>query len=524
MLPRSGIISVEGTTRTNLSGTGAPGSGYDLYSLSCAPLLSYLVIGALGFLLYLPSLSGGFVWDDASLFAGGWLARPDALSVIWLRPGDIQTEEHYWPVLYTLFYLQHWLWGSEATGYRLVNMVLHAGNGLLLLALLRKLRVRWAFAAAALFAVHPAHVESVAWIIELKDVLSGCFVLAAMLAFVMFLRANRAGGSSWAWLVASGVLFVAALGSKSVSVVMPVVLAVVCWWRGGGLQRREVLALTPFFLLSAAYTFLDLRLVGKAGNPAVDLDWFERVSIAGRAFWFYASKSVWPVGLGPIYPKWSLEGGPLVALAPAMAAVALMAVLFATAGRTGRGPAALTLIFAVALLPTLGLVPFTFQQYSFVADRYLYLAVACPAVAVAVLAAGAHSRLVAIPLRAVPVLGVFVAVWVLALLTWHHLPVYRDNESWARAVLARNPQAVIGHQVLGVALLSRGDFAGAMPHLQAVAERQPGNASAHYNLAVAHAKAGQTEQALEWLRRALEADPKHRNALGLRDRLTSRTL
>ncbi|MCX7718368.1 MAG: tetratricopeptide repeat protein [Candidatus Sumerlaeaceae bacterium] len=481
------------------------------------------MIGALGFLLYLPSLSGGFVWDDTSLFAGGWLARPDALATIWFRPGEIRTEEHYWPVLYTLFYLQHLLWGSEPTGYRLVNMVLHAGNGLLLLGLLRQLQVRWAFAAAALFAVHPAHVESVAWIIELKDVLSGCFMLAAMLAFFLSMREVRSRAVFWGWLLLSFVLFAAALGSKSVSVVTPVALAVICWWRGDGLRRREVLALTPFFLLSAAYTALDLGFVAKASNPALEFSLLERVSIAGRAFWFYIGKSFWPLGLGPVYPLWSVEAATMASLGPALLAVALLVTLAMASRRLGRGPVALAVLFTVTLLPTLGLVPFTFQQYSFVADRYLYLPVACPAVAAAYAAAGLSDRLAATSFRFMPGLVLIAAGVLLIVQTLQYIPVYRDNESWARAVLARNPQAVIGHQVLGVTLLARGDIAGAMPHLQAVIERQPGNASAHYNLAVAHALAGRTEQALECVGRALAADPEHRNALSLRDRLTTPT-
>jgi tetratricopeptide (TPR) repeat protein len=204
-------------------------------------------------------------------------------------------------------------------------------------------------------------------------------------------------------------------------------------------------------------------------------------------------------------------------------ALALLVTLAMASWRVGRGPVALALLFTVILLPTLGLVPFTFQQYSFVADRYLYLAVACPAVAAAYFAAGLSDRLATTSFRSVPGLAMVAAGVFLSVLTWQYIPVYRDNESWARAVLARNPQAVIGHQVLGVTLLARGDIAGAMPHLLAVIERQPGNASAHYNLAVAHIQAGRTEHALESLAQALAADPEHRNALALRDRLTTPT-
>lgn len=484
--------------------------------------LQFAAVGALGFLIYLPSLAGGFLWDDASLFAGGWLAKPDALATIWLRPAEIRTEEHYWPVVYSLFYLQHLLWGAEAAGYRLVNMMLHAGNGMLLLALLRQLRVPWAFPAAALFAVHPVHVESVAWIIELKDLLSGFFMLATALSFGVAMREERTNRARAVWLVMAMAMFVLALGSKSVAVVTPMALAILCWWQGT-LTRHAALALVPFFAIAALYTVVDLRFMVGVGNPSVDMGLLQRIEVAGRAFWFYAAQSLWPAKLTPLYPKWVPASSTAGALAPMALAAAVMVALAGLARRIGRGPITLMLLFAVTLLPTLGLVPFTFQQYAFVADRYLYLAVACPAVAVAVGAARIHDLVSASALRLVPAATIATLTMILAALTLKHIPVYQDNESWARTVLARNPEAVVAHQILGVSLLARGDWAGALPHLREVARCWPDNASAHYNLAVAHAKAGQRDEALACLDRALAADPSHRNSLALRDRLTTAT-
>ena len=106
----------------------------------------------------------------------------------------MKAEGHYWPLVYTTFWLEHKLWGFAPTGYHIVNVLLHWANTLLLWHLVRRLSVPGAWMVAAVFAVHPLHVESVAWVIERKDVLSGLFYLASALAWMRFVEQLRAAG------------------------------------------------------------------------------------------------------------------------------------------------------------------------------------------------------------------------------------------------------------------------------------------------------------------------------------------
>ena len=136
---------------------------------------------------YLPAmLWGDFIWDDLMMIGTPAVREATGLRQIWFSPGEIEAEVHYWPLVYTTFWLQHKLWGFAPAGFHVVNVLLHLANTLLLWQLLRRSAVPAAWLAAAVFAVHPVHVESVAWVIELKDVLSGLFYLSAALAWIRF--------------------------------------------------------------------------------------------------------------------------------------------------------------------------------------------------------------------------------------------------------------------------------------------------------------------------------------------------
>lgn len=125
---------------------------------------------------YYPALLGGFVWDDLNVAEQPAVHAWSGLWNIWFSPADIEGEGHYWPITYTTFWLEHKLWGLAPFGYHLVNVLLYMVNVLLLWTLLRRLAVPGAWAAAAVFAVHPMHVESVAWVMGRKDLLSGFFI------------------------------------------------------------------------------------------------------------------------------------------------------------------------------------------------------------------------------------------------------------------------------------------------------------------------------------------------------------
>ena len=172
---------------------------------------------------------------------------------IWFSPADIEREAHYWPVVYTSFWIEHKLWGLAPLGYHAVNVLLHLVNVLLIWRLLGRLAVPGAWIVAAVFAVHPLHVESVAWVIERKDVLSALFYLTAAGTWIRFTEAPQPRR----YLLALG-LFTAGLLSKSVVVTLPAALLIWHWWQTGRITRTDVTRLVPFFAVALAVTAADL--------------------------------------------------------------------------------------------------------------------------------------------------------------------------------------------------------------------------------------------------------------------------
>jgi len=148
------------------------------------PILAAVLIAATVVVSYLPAFRGGFVWDDND-YAGRipGLSGPSGLAKIWLSPADTA---QYYPMSYTSLWLEYQLWGLSPSGYHIDNVILHLLAAALLWLILRRLAVPGAMLAAAVFALHPVHVESVAWVTERKNVLSGVFYLAAALAYLRF--------------------------------------------------------------------------------------------------------------------------------------------------------------------------------------------------------------------------------------------------------------------------------------------------------------------------------------------------
>ncbi len=477
-----------------------------LDGLSARDTLAALALAVLGAVSYVPALSGGFVWDDVIFAEEPVIQAASGLRSIWLSPADISREGHYWPFVYTTFWLEHKLWGLQPAGYHVVNILLHLCNCLLLWRLLQRLAVPGALVIAAVFAVHPVHVESVAWIMERKDVLSALFYLTAALTWIRYTAAPHPGR----YALALG-LFTAGLLSKSVVVTLPAALVIWHWWRRGRVTRTELLRLAPLVVVGVAIIAADLSFY--RGREVLDLGYTlaERVLIAARALWFYAGKLLWPADLAVIYPLWKVDAGDLTAWAYVAAAAALAAALSLARGRIGRGPLAGVLYFGVTLGPVLGFVDFGYMQFSFVADRFQYLAGI--GVLAVVLGAIAHGvgRLPAEARRGAWGLATAVVV-VLGALTWQQAGVYRDELTLFSHIVAHNPDARDAHHNLGRALLNAGRPAEAIGAARIAVEQRPDYANTRSNLGLSLMAVQRTDEAAEQFRRALELDPRHADA------------
>jgi tetratricopeptide (TPR) repeat protein len=473
---------------------------------------------ALTLLAYLPALGAGFVWDDDDYVTDNPTLRSlDGLRRIWLEPGAVP---QYYPVTFTSLWIEYRLWGLDPFGYHLTNVALHALNALLLWTILARLQIAGAGLAAAVFALHPVHVESVAWITERKNVLSGAFYLASALAYLRaalpYPAAGRPAGARENARFASAaalVLFVAALLSKTVTCSLPAALLLVLWWKKGRVGSIDAARLAPFFVLGAGLAavtiWIEKQHVGASGADW-DLSFVERTLVAGRALWFYAGKVFLPVRLTFIYPRWEIDAAQAWQFVPPAAAVAVLLALFFARRRLGRGALAAVLFFAGTLVPALGFADVFPMRYSFVADHFQYLASIGLIVAACAAGAGVWRP------RGATGVGIAFSAALLLLLggaTARQANRYRDAETLWRDTLAKNPGAWMAHNNLGLLLLERGDAEQALAHFEAATAVKADDDFAFNNIGNVFAARGDMERAAEHFAKALAINPRNAEAL-----------
>ncbi|MFN8547532.1 MAG: tetratricopeptide repeat protein [Candidatus Eisenbacteria bacterium] len=460
-------------------------------------------------LAYLPAFSGGWVWDDDEYVLNNpTLASLSGLGKIWFDPS---TTPQYYPLVFTTFWVDARLFGLDARGYHASNVFLHAAVAVLLLLLLDRLRVAGAWAIALLFAVHPVHVESVAWITERKNVLSALFYFGAALSYLRFdpPEGSEAKRDWRPYGVALG-LFVLALLAKTTAVSLAPALLLILWWKRGRLEMKSLAPLTPFFAIGVLGGALTASLEhGKVGaqGAAWSLHALERVVLAGRAFWFYPMKLLLPHPLVFIYPRWQISVNALQLVAPLTAAAALIA-LFALRARLGKGPVVAALFYAAAIFPALGFFNVYWMRFSYVADHFQYLG----SIGILALLVAAWRRVRAPEQTALDRPVAAVVVLALALLTARQASVYRSGEDLWRDTLAKNDQAWIAHNNLGFLLANTGRGTEAEPHYRAALQLYPDFAEAHNNLATLRGQQGRFDEAIAACERAIAADPKFARA------------
>jgi Flp pilus assembly protein TadD len=465
-------------------------------------LLGLLLLAAT-ILAYQPVWHAGFIWDDDGHLTSPALRSWTGLAQIWIKLGATQ---QYYPLVHTFFWVEHRLWGEAPLGYHLLNVLLHFFSALLLVRILRQLEVPGAWLAAALFALHPVQVESVAWITELKNTLSGLCCLASALAYLRFDQERKR-----LFYGLSLGLFAAGLFAKTVIATMPAALLLLFWWRRRKLRWKEDVApLAPFFIagigMGLLTAWVERTQIILTQASASHLSFIQHCLLPGRALWFYLAKLVWPHPLIFIYPRWEVSGAVCWQFLFPAAALALAAALWRWRRPLGAGPLVALLFFAGTLFPALGFFDVYPFRYSFVADHFQYLACLGPLV----LAAAALERgLGRLPKQSPWLRAIFCAALLTALgaLTRHQCGMYAGVETLWRATIARNPGCWLAHNNLGAICVQKGEVAHGVAQFRQALELKPREAEAHFNLAMALAINGDVEEAIAQFRQALELKP-----------------
>lgn len=502
---------------------------------------------------FLPLRRNGFILfdDPAYITRNENVARGlTAAGLAWAFTGAASDNWH--PLTWISHMLDVSLFDMNPAGHHLASLLLHAASGALLFLVLAGMTGRrWRCAAvAALFAVHPLHVESVAWAAERKDVLSGLFWVLTMGSYLRYAR--RPGAGRYA---ACAACFALGLLAKQMLVTLPLVLLLLDWWPlgriapgrhgasfpGSRTPGRLIVEKMPLLALSGAagaVVFLVQRQSGAVKNfdliPLVPRVFNAIVSYAG-----YLGKMAWPFDLSLLYP----HPGPGLSLVAVFVSLgALLAVSLAARVAAARRPWLVVgwLWYLVTLLPVSGIVQVGWQS---MADRYTYL----PLIGIFLLLAWeAGERAATRRARQALSAGVLLLLAGLGALTWRQTLFWHDSVSvFTRAVavtsdnvmaeyllgkaqrLAGNPAEAIIHlreairinprfppsfAEIAPLLFERGDPEGAIRAYERYLQLEPESAPIHNNLGYALARLGRPGRALKHYETALRLDPRHARA------------
>ena len=477
------------------------------------PLFKASALPLLVLVCHLPALRAGFIWDDAGITQNPLLQDIRGLKDIWLRPSSIPNEAHYWPLVYSSFWLEYQVWGPHPAAYHAINILLHAMNTILLWRILRRLKPTGAWFIAAIFAVHPIHVESVAWAIERKDVLSGLFFLLSFL-FYMKYSTNR---KRYLYIL-SILFFLCAMLSKSITITLPVAILLWLWWGKSKIDKSDILAVLPYFIIALLITLFDLLFFKQRTQAAQGFSLVERFLIAGKSLWFYVWKIIFPINLMPIYPRWQINStNPQGYIFP-LTAFCVPVVLFCLKKKSGKAPAALFLFFLITIAPVLGFIDFGFMRYSFVADRFQYLAsIGIIALLVWSVVWFMNEKL-ALRNRLIPYATGGMVLVLLGVLTWRQTEVYRDYETLFQYAVRKNPRSWTAHNNLATALEKKGAPTRAIEHYKKAMELNPHESQVYYNLAALLSRQKKFQEAISLYQKAIQITPDYpeaHNNLGL---------
>jgi len=452
--------------------------------------LGLLVVAVAPLIVFRGALTNGFVWDDYFNFVVNRGYRGLGWTELSWMFNSAQLS-HWIPITWVTLGADYLMWGMSPAGYHLTNLVFHSVNACIFYVIAgRILRAAapafqasalrgGALTAALFFALHPLRTESVVWVTERRDLVSGLFFLLAVLAY---LRAREPDPASRRWFALSVVFFQLGVMSKSIVVTLPVVLLALDAYPLRRLsgprssQAKVILEKLPYLPMALLGSYVAVTIVGRDGG----LVSFDRLSLLDRILlivhsaWFYLWKTAFPLPLSPLYELPQTVS----AMAPRflVAIIATVAITCFVLAARRRWPAALAAWFSYLCI----LAPVSGGMHNGVqiaADRYTYLACLPWALlfgggVMLVVRSGLTAALSPLGYKAA-LAGIGGWMVVLALLASVQTTVWRDDETLWRHALASDPECFVCHHNLGAVFHRSGRAQEAIEHFERAVALRP---------------------------------------------------
>jgi Flp pilus assembly protein TadD len=489
-----------------VAASALPASAEDLMR---GPLYFWLGVAAIVlavFWVYSPTIHGDWLWDDDWYLSTNPLVRDlSGLWKFWFAPGSWV---EYYPVEETLLWIEWHLFGADTLGYHVVTITLHAINALLVWRLLARLGLRKAWLGGFLFAVHPAAVDSVAWIAETKNTLSTLPCLLAMIAWVDYEDARKPRD-----YVLALFYFIVALLCKIAVAPLPFVLVLYAWWKRRRIAGRDIAAAAPFLAIAVILAAISIAAgefyahqPGKTLDVLPSLDLADRIALAGQSLGVYFAHLVWPVRLLPNYPQWTIGAPSLLAFVPCLVVAAVFVVLWLRRATWGA-PTLLALgAFVLFLAPFTGLTRVSYMAFTWVMDHYLYLAMIGPIGLVIAALDSIDERVPAQWRFAVTGAATLIAA-LLAFEARAYAGVFTDEATLWGYTVEHNPGDWLAQDNLGKAQLLNNQPDDAVKSFSAALLLRPGRAQTHLNLGRAFVALNRLNDGLAQYDDALAIDP-----------------
>ncbi|MCE0498618.1 MAG: tetratricopeptide repeat protein [Methylacidiphilales bacterium] len=471
-------------------------------------LLQAAILALTGWWAFAPALMGWWIWDDLRYLPNNVLLHdPARLWKTWFAPGIFN---EYYPLTATVQFIQWSLWGSETPYYHATNMALHIVNAFLVWKLFEKLGLRLAWLGGMIFAVHPLTVESVAWIVELKNTLS---LAPFLLAMIFYLDYEEQGRERDYWLALG--LFLTAMLAKVTMAPFPAVILLYAWWKRGRIRWNDLRAAMPFLVIAAVLSGLttisgieNQKIHPEADQEPPEGGWEAGPASAGLAIFFFIAKFFWPTGLMLIYPRWLEAGVSPYDFLPWIALTAIVGWLWWKRKEGWSRNALLGLgFFLIMLTPALSMFLVKDARMVRSLDHLAYIPmIGLTGLTVAVL--GAISARLSPRLRCA---GMGVLAVALAVLAWGshtYAALFQDEETLWKYTLERNPHSSLAHETLGNVLQEHGRNSEAMEQYRLALRYSPINSGPHVNMALFLFQSGRTPEAMAEYAKALEINPK----------------